>query len=106
MFAQDLTKLQQSFCFPPIPIIGMIIKYLEQQQVDCVMILPAVNSPWVNLVSSYIVDLMEISKPYDHKVFTVLNSNGKRITKKYPYSMIAIKLKFSVVSQALKYLHT
>ena len=106
VFAQDLTKLQEIFCFPPIPIIGMIIKYLEQQQVDCVMILPAVNSPWVNLVSSYIVDLMEISKPYDHKVFSVLNSNGKRIPKKYPHSMIAIKLKFSVVSQALKYLHT
>jgi len=106
VFAQDLTKLQEIFCFPPIPIIGMIIKYLEQQQVDCVMILPAVNSPWVNLVSSYIVDLMELSKPYNHTVFSVLNSNGKRIPKKYPHSMIAIKLKFSVVSQALKYLHT
>ena len=61
VFAQDLTKLEGIFCFPPIPVIGMVLKYLEQQKVDCIMILPAINSPWVNLVSSYMVDFMEIS---------------------------------------------
>ena len=39
VFAQDLTKLQGIFCFPPIPVIGMIIKYLEQQEVDCVIVI-------------------------------------------------------------------
>ena len=44
VFAQDLTKLEGIFCFPPIPVIGMILKYLEQQKASCVMILPAINS--------------------------------------------------------------
>ena len=105
VFAQDLTKLEGIFCFPPIPIIGMVVKYLEQQKVDCVLLIPAVNSPWVNLISSYIVDLMEVAAPYDHNIFSVLNNNGKRIPKKYPHSMIAVKLQFSVISQALNYLH-
>ena len=104
MFAH-LTKLEGIFCFPPTPVIGMVLKYLEQQKVDCIMILPAINSPWVNLVSSYVVDLMEISAPYDHRVFSILNNRGKRIPKKYPYSMIAVKLQFSSVFQILKHLH-
>ena len=79
----------------------MILKYLEQQKVDCVMVIPATNSPWVNLVSSYIVDLMEVSLPYDHKTFSVLNNNGKRIPKKYPQSMIAVKLQFSSLCKPL-----
>ena len=45
VFAQDLPKLEGVFCFPPIPVIGMILKYLEQQEVDCVMVIPATNSP-------------------------------------------------------------
>jgi len=105
VFAQNVTMLKEIFCFPPFPIIGMVLKYLEQQKVDCVMILPSVNSPWVNLVSSYLVDLMEISVPFDHKTFSVLNNSGKRIPKKYPHSMIAVKLNFSTVSQILEHLH-
>ena len=105
VFAQNLTMLKEIFCFPPFPIIGMVLKYLEQQKVDCVMVIPATNSPWVNLVSLYIVDLIEVSLPYDHKTFSVLNNNGKRIPKKYPHSMIAVKLQFSSLSQALKHLH-
>ena len=105
VFAQNLSRLEEIFCFPPFPIIGMVLKYLEQQKVDCVMVIPAMNSPWVNLVSSYLVDLIEVSPPFDHKAFSVLNNSGKRIPKKYPHSMIAVKLSFSSVSQTLKYLH-
>ena len=72
VFAQDMTKLQGIFCFPPIPMIAKLLKILQQQQVQCVLLLPVTNSPWVNLVSSYRVDLMEISVPFDHKVFSVL----------------------------------
>ena len=66
VFAHDLTMLKGVFCFPPIPVKWMILKYLEQQQVDCVMNVPATYSPWVNLVSLYMVDLMEVSTAYDH----------------------------------------
>ena len=45
VFAQDLTKLQGIFCFPPIPMIGKLLKYLEQQKLDCVLVIPAINSP-------------------------------------------------------------
>ena len=104
VFAQDLTKLQDLFCFPPIPMIGKLLKSLEQQKVDCVIVLPAINSPWVNLVSSYLTDLLELSEPYNHKVFSVLNGQGKRIPKKYPYSMIAVKLSFASTSNLLEHI--
>ena len=84
VFAQDLTKLKEIFCFPPFPIIGMVLKYLEQQKIDCIMVIPAINSPWVNLVSSYLVDLMEISASFDHKAFSVLNnSDPKEVSTLY-----------------------
>ena len=69
------------------------------------MILPAINSSWVNLVSAYIVDLVEISKPYQGTQFTVLNQSGKRIPKHYPHSMIAVKLQFENTPNTLSYLH-
>ena len=73
MFAQNLTWVQKAYCFPPIPMIGMVVKFLREQKKDCVMILPATNAPWVNQVSAHIVDLMEISKPFQATQFTVLN---------------------------------
>jgi len=105
LFAQNLTWINSAYCFPPIPMIGMVLKFLEQQKKDCVMILPAINAPWVNLVSAYIVDLMEISKPYQGTQFTVLNQSGKKVPKKYPYSMIAVKLQFTTIPGTLNYLH-
>ena len=83
----------------------MVLKFLEQQKKDCVMILPTTNAPWVNLVSAYIVDLIEISKPYQGTQFTVLNQSGKKVPKKYPHSMIAVKLQFTTIPGTLNYLH-
>ena len=77
LFAQNLIWVRNAYCFPPIPMIGMVLKFLEEQKKNCVMILPAINSSWVNLVSAYIVDLVEISKPYQGTQFTVLNQSGK-----------------------------
>ena len=105
LFAQNLTWIQNAYCFPPIPMIGMVLKFLEEQKKDCVMILPATNAPWVNLVSAYIVDLIEISKPFQGTQFTVLNQSGKRIPKKYPHSMIAVKLQFTTTPKTLSFLH-
>jgi len=85
--------------------IGMVLKFLKEQQKDCVMILPATNAPWVNLVSAHIVDLMELSKPFQTTQFTVLNQSGKRVPKKYPHAMIAVKLCFETVPNTLTYLH-
>ena len=105
IFAQNLQFLENMYCFPPIPIVGMVLKFLEQQQKDCIMVVPAINAPWVNLMSSYIVDLMVLANPFDTKAFTVLNASGKRIPKKYPHAMLAVKLQFSQPCLALKYLH-
>ena len=105
LFAQNLIWVRNAYCFPPIPMIGMVLKFLEEQKKNCVMILPAINSSWVNLVSAYIVDLVEISKPYQGTQFTVLNQSGKRIPKHYPHSMIAVKLQFENTPNTLSYLH-
>ena len=62
------------------------------------MIIPAINAPWVNLVSAHMVDLIEISKPFQTNHFTILNQAGKRVPKKCPHSMIAVKLSFASAS--------
>jgi len=59
--------------------IGMTVKFLREQKKDCVMIVPAINAPWVNQVSANIVDLIEISIPFQTTQFTVLNQSGKRV---------------------------
>ena len=83
----------------------MVVKYLEQQRIKCVLVLPAINASWVNLVSAYITDLLPLSNPYGTKAFTVLNGDGTRVPKKYPYAMIAVKLDFRVKCSALSHLH-
>ena len=85
--------------------IGMVVKFLKEQKIDSVMILPAINSPWVNMVSAHIVDLMELSKPFQASQLTVLNQSGKRIPKKYPHTMIAVKLCLKNMPNTLSYLH-
>ena len=69
------------------------------------MVVPAVNAPWVNLMSSYIVDLIVLAEPFDTKNFSVLNASGKRIPKKFPHAMLAVKLQFSQPCLSLKYLY-
>ena len=86
--------------------IGMVLKFLKEQKKNCVMILPATNAPWVNLVSAHIVDLIEISKPFQANQFSVLSQSGKRIPKKYPYTMIAVKLQFENIPNTLSFLHS
>jgi len=78
LFAQNLSWVENAYCFPPTPLIGMVLKFLREQKKDCVMILPAINAPWVNMASAHIVDLIEVSKPFQKTQFTVLNQSGKR----------------------------
>jgi len=63
-------------------------------KINCIMVLPAVNDTWVNWVSVYIKDVYVLSAPYDKTVFTVLTNQGKYISKKYPFPMLAVKLDF------------
>ena len=105
LFAQNLSWVENAYCFPPTPLIGMVLKFLREQKKDCVMILPAINAPWVNMASAHIVDLIEVSKPFQKTQFTVLNQSGKRIPKQYPHTMIAAKLCFKNIPDTLAYLH-
>ena len=105
VFNQELTFLERIYCFPPFPIIGMLLKHLEQQKVNCVLVLPAINAPWVNLVSSYIEDLIVLAGPYDSKVVTVLSNSGKRVPKIYPHAIIAVKMNFFAPNSNLSFLH-
>ena len=105
LFAQNLTWVNNPYCFPPIPLVGMVLNFLKKQKKDCVVVLPATNSSWVNLVSAHIVDLLEISKPFQTNQFSVLNNSGQRVPKKYPHAMIAVKLCFANTTNTLTYLH-
>ena len=105
IFNQELNFLERVYCFPPFPIIGMLLKHLEQQKINCVLVLPAINAPWVNLVSSYIEDLLVLAGPYDSKVATVLSNSGKRIPKIYPHAIIAVKIDFYAPNSNLSFLH-
>ena len=69
------------------------------------MIITAINAPWVNLVLAHMVDLFEISKPFQNDHFTVLNHSGRRVPIKYPHAMIAVKLCFEKAPNTLSYLH-
>ena len=105
IFVQDLTFLQQMYCFPPVPLIGKLLKHFQAQKIKCVLVLPSINSYWVNLVSDYIQDLVVVAKPFSGKAISVLNAQGKRIPKKYPYAMVAVKLDFTSKSMILQQLH-
>ena len=106
LFAQNLEWVEDAYCFPPIPMIGMVLNFLRKQKKNCVVVLPAINASWVNLVSAHMVDLLEISKPFQTTQFSVLNKSGQRVPKQYPHSMIAVKLCFENTTTTLSYLHS
>ena len=95
LFLQKVDNISHIYCFPPIPIIGMVLKFLEQNKLNCVLIILAINASWVNLVSIYISDLILLAPKFDPNVFTVLNNKGKIVPKQYNSPMKAVKLDFS-----------
>ena len=106
LFLQKVDNISHIYCFPPIPIIGMVLKFLEQNKLNCVLLIPAINASWVNLVSVYISDLIMLASKFDPNVFTILNNEGKRVPKQYNCSMIAVKLDFHHPCNALKNLYS
>ena len=81
--------IMTAYCFLSLPMIGMMLNFFKHQKKDCVMIVPAINAPWVNLVSAHMVDLFEISRPFETNHFTTLNQSGRRVPKKYPHAIYA-----------------
>ena len=48
LFSQQLQLLDGLFCFPPDPVIFMVLRLLQAHKKACVILVPAVNAPWVN----------------------------------------------------------
>ena len=94
VFKQQLTLFKEMFCFPPLPMISKLLKYLEQQKVSCVMVLPKIWAPWSNLMSEHKLASFELCYPYNSTCFTVTHSVGFRVPKKFPYIMEVVYLSF------------
>ena len=94
LFSQLLEDTKSPFCFPPEPVIFMVLKLLQAQKKSCVLLVPAVNAPWVNFMREHMVDSMLVSKPFDNRAFTITHPTGKKVPKMYGHAMIAVKLSF------------
>jgi hypothetical protein len=94
LFSQKLGALEGLFCFPPMPLISMVLKFLQTQKVTCVVLVPEINASWVNMLNAHTLCVMRVSKPYDAVTFTISHSTGKVVPKRYEQPMIAVKLKF------------
>ena len=94
LFSQVLQQSSSPFCFPPEPIISMVLRYLRVQRKSCVVLVPAINALWVNLLREYAVDSLLVSKPFDNRAFTITHPTGKRVPKLFHHAMIAVKLEF------------
>ena len=91
---QNLCLCQEMFCFPSVPMISRILKYLEAQRVSCVMVLPKIWAPWSNLMNQHKLASFELAPAYNSTCFTVTHPTGRRIPKIIPYIMEAVYLSF------------
>ena len=94
VFLQNLSILDEMFCFPPIPMISKLLKHLQQQQVSCVLLVPRIWAPWRNLLEKHTLATVNIAIPFESKAFTITHATGKRIPKKFPYFMDAVYVSF------------
>ena len=94
IFAQDISKLRNLFCFPPFPIVSMVLKYLQAQGASCVVLVPDINAPWVNRLRTNAVSSMRIARAFDRGAFTITHATGKIVPKIYEHDMIAVHLQF------------
>jgi len=94
VFSQQLHLLKDLFCFPPDPVIFMFLRLLHAQKRSCVVLLPDVNAPWVNLLRQFSQENFVVAKPYDNRAFTITHPTGKRVPRMYPHAMIAFRLVF------------
>ena len=94
VFSQQLGLLKNLFCFPPEPVIFMVLRMLYSQKKSCVLLVPDVYAPWVNFLKQYAKTTLLVAKPFDKRAFTITHPTGKRVPKMYASAMIAVKVVF------------
>ena len=94
VFKQQLHFLKEMFCFPPLPMISRVLKYLESQKVSCVMVLPEIWAPWSTLIGQHKLASFQLASPFNSACFTVTHPKGMRIPKKFPHAMEVVYLSF------------
>ena len=94
VFSQQLENLEGLFCFPPMPMISMFLKFLQAQRVSCVVVVPRISASWYNLLQANAVSSCIVAVPYCNKVFSISAATGKRVPKVYDHAMIAVAVKF------------
>ena len=94
LFKQHLHKCDEMFCFPPLPMVSRFLKYLEQQKVSCVVLLPKIWAHWSHLVQRYKLASFELAQPFNSTCFTITHAEGKTVPKKFPHSMEVVYLCF------------
>ena len=94
LFKQQLCLCQEMFCFPPLPMISKLLKFLLSQKVVCVMVLPDLWAPWSNLMNKYKLASFKLCEAYNSTCFTVTHATGNRIPKRYSHPMQVVFLSF------------
>ena len=94
VFKQQLKHLKEMFCFPPFPMISRVLKYLENQRVACVLVLPKIWASWSNLMVQHKLASFELAVPFDQNSFTITHAVGKRVPKRFNHAMEVVYLSF------------
>ena len=95
VFSQNLSTLKGLFCFPPIPMVSMFLKFLQAQRLTCVVVVPYICASWCNLLHANKVSSFVVAEPYDNKTFSISSADGRRVPKVYNHAMIAVCVKFN-----------
>jgi hypothetical protein len=94
VFKQQLHLCEEMFCFPPLPMISKLLKFLEKQKVSCVVLLPKMWAHWSHLVQQYKLASFELAPPFNSTCFTITHAEGKRVPKKFSHAMEVVFLSF------------
>jgi len=76
--------------------IARFFKHLQQQKVSCVLIVPKIWAPWSNLLRAHSLAELDLAKPFDSNAFSITHPSGKRVPKKFPFTMQAVFMDFTV----------
>jgi len=79
VFSHVLDDIKAPFCFPPESVIFIVLSLLRVQNKSCVILVPKINVPWVNMLKQFAVQTLLVSKPFDNKAFTITHPTGKRV---------------------------
>ena len=104
LFAQKLHCLSEIYCFPPMPIIGKVLKYLMQHKLNCVLILPAIIDTWVNWVSAYIQDVWVCYLNHTTKMCSMFLPMKKNMSQKSIHLIYLLKKNLTLCTRVLYYM--